>query len=588
MNESLQDLEIKVENEGATPQGKLSADEWNIVVEALKKIDNDSALWATQSWVEEQQYLTEITSGMIESVLGYQPYDGDTNRLGFLTSSALNGYATQSWVNTALSGYFLTSNFTKETIKSTLGISDWALASSLEWRAINSKPTNIDGFGMVEYLTNLNNATLDKFFRSSFQAINRPASNYAVGFTLGNTSARANYAAQLAIDYYGGVHTRYMGPTEWSEWVELAPLSSVPTKLSQLTDDVVAGKYLSKTGGVISTGNPSPIVLDNNDQNYPEVGLKITLNGTNKAWMGYTANTGVYLYTYSGAHTLGLKDSGVGFIDSNTIIHSGNYSDYALPLSGGTVNGSITATGDLLANGMVRATAYLSTGYVQVSSNIDASVRTSIFGNADAGWGKIKAFRSGSNAVGSLVGGYASGILFAMSDTHGFIQIPSSAGRTGEATIGGGNGDKILWSAKLLHSLNFSNYALPITGGTIKGNLLTEGGITMYSQRSLKNILSYEGLSLEQLSVIKPIKFTWKDGRDNRYHVGGVADDVETVVPEVVYSANDFLTMDYGNAGFYVAASLIKPVLNHEQEIQALKERVRRLEDENEQLKRAS
>lgn len=324
----------------------------------------NTAVNGAKEWVEEQQYLTEITSGMIESVLGYQPYDGDTNRLGFLTSSALNGYATQSWVNTALAGY--------------------------------------------------------------------------------------------------------------------------------------------------------------------------------------------------------------------------------LPKSGGTVNGSITATGDLLANGMVRATAYLSTGFMQVSSNIDASVRTSIFGDAGSGWGKIKAFRSGSSAVGSLAGAYASGILFAMSDTHGFIQLPSSAGRTGEATIGGGNGDKILWSAKLLHSLNFSDYALPITGGTLKGNLLTTGGITMYSQRSLKNILSYDGLSLEQLSVIKPIKFTWKDGRDNRYHVGGVADDMATVVPEVVYSANDFLTMDYGNAGFYVAASLIKPVIDHEQRIKILEQENKALREEINQLRQSA
>jgi hypothetical protein len=123
---------------------------------------------------------------------------------------------------------------------------------------------------------------------------------------------------------------------------------------------------------------------------------------------------------------------------------------------------------------------------------------------------------------------------------------------------------------------------------TAHGNLLVKGGITMYSQRSLKNILSYEGLSLEQLSVIKPIKFTWKDGRDNRYHVGGVADDMATVVPEVVYSTNDFLTMDYGNAGFYVAASLIKPVIDHEQRIQQLEQENKALRDEINQLKQAA
>jgi hypothetical protein len=326
----------------------------------------NTAVNGAKEWVEEQQYLTEITSGMIESVLGYQPYDGDTNRLGFLTSSALNGYATQSWVNTALAGY--------------------------------------------------------------------------------------------------------------------------------------------------------------------------------------------------------------------------------LPKSGGKVNGSITATGTFTTTDYIRTSKYIETGFLQLTSGIDGSFRTSVFGDA-AAWGRMKALRTGGYETGSygvLPGKYTTAMAFAMSDTHAFIAIPSAASRASQVVVGGGNADKLNWSATLLHSLNYSDYALPITGGTIKGNLLTTGGITMYSQRSLKNILSYDGLSLEQLSVIKPIKFTWKDGRDNRYHVGGVADDVETVVPEVVYSANDFLTMDYGNAGFYVAASLIKPVIDHEQRIQQLEQENKALRDEINQLKQAS
>ena len=50
------------------------------------------------------------------------------------------------------------------------------------------------------------------------------------------------------------------------------------------------------------------------------------------------------------------------------------------------------------------------------------------------------------------------------------------------------------------------------------------------------------------------------------------------VLPEVVYNANGVLTMDYGNAGFAIASSLIKPVVDHEQRIKAL-------EKENEELK---
>ena len=111
------------------------------------------------------------------------------------------------------------------------------------------------------------------------------------------------------------------------------------------------------------------------------------------------------------------------------------------------------------------------------------------------------------------------------------------------------------------------------------GNLLTSGGVTMYSQRSLKNVIDERGLSLEELSLIKPTRYTWKDGRDSNIHFGGIADDIQQVLPEVVYKTKEgVLTMDYGNAGFAIASSLIKPIVDHEQRIKAL-------EKENELLK---
>ena len=47
--------------------------------------------YATQSWVSSQGYLTYITSTLINSALGYTPYNS-TNPAGYITSSALTGY----------------------------------------------------------------------------------------------------------------------------------------------------------------------------------------------------------------------------------------------------------------------------------------------------------------------------------------------------------------------------------------------------------------------------------------------------------------------------------------------------------------
>lgn len=113
----------------------------------------------------------------------------------------------------------------------------------------------------------------------------------------------------------------------------------------------------------------------------------------------------------------------------------------------------------------------------------------------------------------------------------------------------------------------------------VNGNILATGGVTMQSQRSLKNVVDERGLSLTELSEIKPTRYTWKDKRDDRVHIGGIADDIEKVLPEVIYKTSDgTLTMDYGNAGFAVASSLIKPVVDHEARIAAL-------EKENKELK---
>lgn len=126
-----------------------------------------------------------------------------------------------------------------------------------------------------------------------------------------------------------------------------------------------------------------------------------------------------------------------------------------------------------------------------------------------------------------------------------------------------------------------------ILGGdtTIHGNLLTTGVITMFSQLSMKNVIDYDGLSLEQLAQIKPARFTWKDGRDTLVHAGGIADEVMQVLPEVVYrTKDDKLTMDYGSAGFFMAASLIKPVIDHEQRLQSAEKEIKDLREENKRL----
>lgn len=120
----------------------------------------------------------------------------------------------------------------------------------------------------------------------------------------------------------------------------------------------------------------------------------------------------------------------------------------------------------------------------------------------------------------------------------------------------------------------------------VYGNILVTGTVTMFSQASMKNIINREGLDLEQLAMIQPARFTWKDGRDTLVHAGGIADEVMQVLPEVVHrTKDDKLTMDYGSAGFFMAASLIKPVIDHEQRLQSAEKEIKDLKAENKRLR---
>lgn len=430
-----------------------------------------------------------------------------TNGAGYITASALNGYATQTFVNTALAGYLQKSNIHEYTFV---------------WESANSKDLN-----------GVYNAIL-----SGGSFLNAPNElQYGALLTLPYRKVTGNqkqdFATQIYVpngDYNGcAIYWRGALSNQWQAWRVLLDSSNYSNYALPITGGMIYGNGADLLGINRIDGNPAIVFYHNN---------------TTMGRLGFD--------------TSGDAVAQVGG-DYKKIIHSGNINSYnagsatklATPRTiwGQSFDGTGDVRGDLSLYPQTQA-LNASSGVLRFHSDSTMLSGPSIQGvHAQQGYG-------------------AKHLVFYQHNTGGYTEYEAMRlTYDGNLVIGGTTA-----SAKL----------------HVHGNLLTEGGITMYSQRSLKNILSYEGLSLEQLSVIKPIKFTWKDGRDNRYHVGGIADDMATVVPEVVYSADDFLTMDYGNAGFYVAASLIKPVLDHEQRIKQLEQENKALRKEINQLRQSA
>lgn len=388
--------------------------------------------YATQSWVENKGYLLATTASNT-----YQPKITSSNKLAY---SLISG-------TPDLSVYFLASNFTKANIKSTLGISDWALASAKptykyseisntpdlsvyalntdlakKWTQNDAKIANWDsayswgnhanaGYAKASDVTN----EFKNYVKLAGDSQSITAQhNFTNGLKIGGVSLRkvdnhlyldSSLVLSGGVTMYGDDGTTVKPIWEsipfdrtTIDWVDgkwtvvggvgsggiseeflnvtlqgyqpkitssnklayslisgtpdlsvYALKTTIPTKLSQLTDDVVAGKYLPLKGGTINGTNYNPLSIASNDNSLTQVYLytKDTLRGI----VQYNINYGVGFHNMSGDVTLGgiyVKDNGTPvFVDSantsKTLLHSGNYSNYALPITGGTINGNITA-----------------------------------------------------------------------------------------------------------------------------------------------------------------------------------------------------------------------------------------------------
>lgn len=315
-----------------------------------------------------------------------------------------------------------------------------------------------------------------------------------------------------------------------------ATISDISSALvGYATQGWVGGNYLSQGGGTIEGDYGA---------------LDIKRNSNSSSLIKYSNTNGVLGYLgFLGANTPYFWDNSLTPIG---LIHERNVKDfvqeYALPITGGTVNGNLAIGGNIS----------VSCPYI----------------NADPQLGSLD-----SVGASSITASHGYGLYCWIRNTgRAHIQV----------------GDDSRMGTSLAYDMVLQPLGGNITIGgteaieklTVHGNLLTTGVVTMFSQLSMKNVIDYDGLSLEQLAQIKPARFTWKDGRDTLVHAGGIADEVMQVLPEVVYrTKDDNLTMDYGSAGFFMAASLIKPVIDHEQRLQSAEKEIKDLREENKRLR---
>lgn len=116
----------------------------------------------------------------------------------------------------------------------------------------------------------------------------------------------------------------------------------------------------------------------------------------------------------------------------------------------------------------------------------------------------------------------------------------------------------------------------------VAGNILATGGITCYSSdQRAKTVISKIDLSLQDIANSPTIRFRWNGWKvedDGKTHIGGIAQYVERLLPEVILDTNDFKNMDYATTAYIYSVCVARSLRKTDTEVERLEKRVSQLE----------
>lgn len=634
-------------------------------VNAVNTLINEALVgYAKQSWVQSQGYLTQHQSlshllSKTDAANTYQTIINSTNKLAYSNISgtpdlsvyalktaipSLSGYATEQWVG---DNYLPSSNFTKANIKSTLGISDWALASTkpsytaAEVGALATSGGTISGTDEAVLKINTSYAVgVAVNFRVGGKSRAWVGYNTSDGAYLGDSDW--GYTLRIGTDgtpYYDSYELIHLGNIGSYNAGSATKLQTPRTIWGQSFDGTADISGAIKNVDVIRNARSNWIIGEASLDGEVHIGsasfaqartlynangmLSLLANGTFRLLRREDTPPLMHsILTYEAApYGLLTRINTDGSVSLQAQRETNDAECFRLllnPLGGNVAIGGTTADAKLHVHGSI------------LSGGLITSNEGYTFTDANATYcGLMPQWRISSDGDKSSIWLYNTGLLYYHASQHNFTDGNVAIGGTtadaklhiwgdvkaGGATFSSNNSCNLILNSNAqsvtFATLQIDNVAKGYVGyskdgvflqnGTaswayitvsddgkfvtscdaiINGNILATGAITMFSQLSMKNVIDYDGLSLAQLAQIRPARFTWKDNRDNRTHVGGIADYIQPILPEVVYeTVNKELTVDYGSAAFYIGTSLIKPVIDHEKRITYLENENKRKDE---------
>lgn len=253
--------------------------------------------------------------------------DTDTRQIALShLTSALTGYATESWVSNTLSPYATQSWVGNNYLPLTGGTLDGGSTRTV--LTINSNHT----YGPEIRFTKNNTLTSRLLSYTNYMVMATPD-----GCEVGLNNSAVVFSSNSGSTYYNILHT--------------GNIKTINGQSIFGSGDINVGggggSYLPLSGGTITSSEHYPLTI-NSTAYYTY--LRFQNGGTNKSYVGWYPSDGLVMQ--NGSYYLEIRDAGgLKYHDGSAmrdVWHSGNlsplttsnYSSYCLPLSGGTLSGS--------------------------------------------------------------------------------------------------------------------------------------------------------------------------------------------------------------------------------------------------------
>lgn len=549
--------------------------------------------------------------------------------------------------NPAAHSHSFASLLNKPTTLQGYGITDAASISHTHtFSQLQDKPTTIDGYGIVNTIKTFRGVDFVPDKAGYYAAMSTKCGigddwRHVISMDWSN-SDNVNWISQLALPTHRNESVYYRKNEEGgklikdAKWIKIWDEKNL-TKLSQLTDDIVSGKYLPLDSNAVSatklkdsrqlwgqsfdgTGNVDGM-LTVKHSGYS--GVKLTSTGDESSYRCQCASgnewvfggypTRFFLWNNAAKHVFSILNNG------NVVVgDTEKDSPYKLNVKGtariadrillaGTENcdiKTITNNNSAIKNTIVTAAAirhaldfgWYGTHY-QIGNIRGGSTDSLGFGITKDSSTLIARFHeSGSEVYSNLtIDGYlslANNIGLNLRDKEGHNQRALFISNSNVVYFG--CNDRPLYTFFMGSELHFNVYnsgwqdALAITpdrNATFSGNVLAQGGVTAYttSDRRLKTNIK----QVDSMQIIRSLGGTWQfDYKDTGEHsIGFIAQSVKgsALRSMVCTNADGYMKLNYLDTRLIALA--LGAAVQVDDKVEWLKKRVRKLENEVELLK---